>query len=118
MALVISGSAFAQIPQEAQMTQAQKDNTKRVEKRVAETNLKVNQELDAITSAITVSHAEKEAIAEIVTSKISGITKLDSQNLIGNAKATQVTSIMNKYKEELSKILGAQRFALIENLIK
>lgn len=118
IALVISGTAMAQVPQEAQITEAQKQNTKRVEARVSDMNQKVSQELNAIISGITVSKSEKEAIAELVTSKIASISKLNAQGLAASAKATQVTNIMSQYKEQLAVILGPQRFASIEQLLK
>lgn len=118
IALVVSGTAMAQVPQEAQITEAQKQNTKRVEARVSDMNQKVSQELDAITSGITVSKSEKEAIAELVTSKIASVSKLNAQGLASSAKATQVANIMSQYKEQLTVILGPQRFASIEQLLK
>jgi|GEM_PF-7010272 len=118
IALVFSGTAIAQVPQEAQITEAQKQNTRRVEARASAMNEKVSQELNTITSGITVSKVEKEAIAELVTSKISSISKLDRQGLIASAKATQITTIMSQYKEQLAVILGPQRFATIEQLLK
>lgn len=118
IALVVSGTAMSQIPQEAQITEAQKQNTKRVEARISNTKEKVNQELQTITNGISVSKEEKEAIAELVTSKIARISKLNAQGLAASAKATQVTSIMSDYKEQLTVILGAQRFASIEQLLK
>lgn len=117
LAFIVTGSAMAQVPAEAQITQAQKDNTKKIEQRVRTTNQQVEEEVNSISKLISINDAEKGALLEIITNKISLVSKLDRQNLLANAKASQLSSITTRYHKQLMELLGDERFAAIKKIL-
>jgi len=117
IAIAVSGLGYSQIPESAQITEAQLENSRLVKEKNDKFNAAINQKVDKIMSITNLNIDDRDTLSELIVNKETQTANIARLNISDSMKESKINDVKNEFETQLKAFLGETKYNLVKNTL-